>query len=125
MSTDYLACHGHLLPASNQNLEALGITPKIIDDNVENPLDFSNYKDIESYVNTILEGHRTIHVPTKFNMTVEIFTYYEENGSCYDEIDEGSYILFSTDQLFKPTELNDNLSMSGILPEEKAWVEYG
>lgn len=142
MASDTYACSGLILPVNTDTINALGLTPSVLIDAVSQANEHITRGDLadwrEMSVEKIIEemyrddlNNFTIYIPgangTDLPVMVTVYRYNRDDGSHYDEMEDGFYLTFVEDQLYlrQLGPIGQALERRNVLPEFKVWSQYG
>jgi hypothetical protein len=140
MGMGYAACSSYVLPATLEYFNKLNIHFEAEDvkevyskekwDHINN-----NGLSDEEYWNEMKEvlqyyADEQIQIEASVNDVVFYITilhYYEEEGSRYDDLENGFYFVFDEDALYerKYTEVGKTLADADLFPVNANWVYFG
>ncbi len=121
MGMGTMACWGHVLEATEENIRKLNIDVSEIEASIKEDgnscsvLDYLEEDDWFLYAN--INGEK---VPVDF--------YVHHDSDRYDQLEEGErYFIFDESDLYHKqlTDVGKWLSDNQALPEERAWTEFG
>ncbi len=139
MSIDAYACSGLVLRVTAETIDALCLTPKSVIDAVLETYDHLNEEGLEIWQSKSVEeifeemyndDLRTISIPvpgTQLKVTVNVYSHFDGDSSSCDEMEDGYYLFFLEEQLYMKQlgPIGQALEHRNVLPEFKAWVQYG
>lgn len=126
-------CSGYTIPINEGTLKKLNITKEQILVLINKGLsslvkDFKEHEDFDEALRDAGSNKLVIKIKIKKQhiLNVEIFSYYEDDGGRYDDLEEGEYFLFRESELYtkKLTPLGSTLKKLKCLPDISYWTVF-
>ncbi len=130
MSSDTIGCSGYVVKITPEIRNKLNLIEALIELLKDHDEDVSSQMEWDELLSeSALMDNNTIHIDLNGkSIPAEVFQYNADNGSQYDDLEEGeSYLIFYEENLYtkKETKEHKALKSLGIVPELQQWSTYG